>query len=424
MSRSTFLYVSFWLILAVSVREAYAQYQIIEPDPYRGNERVGRLFSYDEQSFIDRFTYRFDPEDVTSWNHWGEGLRVTGGSVSRDEMYLIAQFKERWLVNGSLFATFRYQKDEDFDSRYNRELFGAGVMFGNGWSLTLMSDLQPEKRDTDIQLELQWESAPELELRSNRNSEFNQREFFRFAVVFVDPFYNEKSDEFFYEERPYTLFGEGYFRFLDKGSLHVWMNWNTDTEFRSRDEDFHFSYAQQEGGMTLMYGHPSDLTFLSSIKGQTGSRRWQDALQRSNQKLSRENLVADLEFRARITPASRAWFGIRYFLLEEEVSESEFSPIDESDERTENYLHFGILYTVSDSIMFRPGVYLNFLQQNQKTEDLLNPVSSSRSIDTGRITFPLQIWFPRYHSTLTINPTLEWPGHPFGGLGIQVRVQL
>jgi len=74
------------VIFGFLVRESSAQYQIIEPDPYRGTEIEERNFSYDEQSFIDRFTYRFDPEDVLAWQESGEGLRVWGGSVSRDEM--------------------------------------------------------------------------------------------------------------------------------------------------------------------------------------------------------------------------------------------------------------------------------------------------------------------------------------------------
>lgn len=417
-----------WVVCVVSlgffIRTTAAQYQIIEPDPYRGTESEERSFSYDEQSFIDRFTYRFDPEDVLAWQESGEGLRVTGGSVSRDEMYLIAQFKKQWFVNERVFATFRYQKDEDFDARYNRELFGPGITFGEGWSLTVMSDLQPEKRDTDLQVELEWESRSNSSYGQSEISNDELREHFRLALVLVDPFYNEKSDAFFYEEKPYTIFGEGRFQLLEQGWIHGWINWNTETEFRKRDSSSTFSYKQREGGILFSYGSTADSIVFTSLKGQVGERRWDTAPEGSRRELERDNLVVDLELRTALSLGLRGWVGARYFILNEDVNALQLIPTSDLMERDESYLHFGVLWSISDTLTFRPGVYFNFLEESSERQGTFLKTSSTRETETGRVTFPLQIDFPHYNSRFTVNPTLEWPGHPFGGLGIQLVVQL
>jgi hypothetical protein len=339
-------------------------------------------------------------------------------------MYLIAQFKKQWFVNERVFATFRYQKDEDFDARYNRELFGAGITFGAGWSLTVMSDLQPEKRDTDLQVELEWESHSNSSYGQSEISNDELREHFRLAVVLVDPFYNEKSDAFFYEEKPYTIFSEGRFQLLEQGWVHGWINVNTETEFRTRDSSSTFSYKQREGGIVLSYGSPADSIVFTSLKGQVGERRWDTAPERSRRELERENLVIDLELRTALSLGLRGWIGARYFILNEDVSALQLIPTSDLMERDESYFHFGVLWSISDTLTFRPGVYFNFLEESSERQGTFLTTSSTRETETGRVTFPLQIDFPHYNSRLTVNPTLEWPGHPFGGLGIQLVVQL
>ena len=77
----------------------------------------------------------------------------------------------------------------------------------------------------------------------------------------------------------------------------------------------------------------------------------------------------------------------------------------------------GVTWRVFDNWVFWPGIYLNVLK-NHKDFPENEELSNSDDGLIGKITFPIEYRFTDY-ATGTLNPTLEFPGGPFGGMNAQ-----
>ena len=132
------------------VDKGWSQFEIVEPEPFRREEQDDRSFDYDKQSFIDRFSYRFDLNSYREWEKYREGFRISAGSISSDEMYVASQFQKKWFLDDWLFTTLRYRRDEDFDSRFDRVLLGVGLQGFAHCSFTTLADVVQEKEDIDL----------------------------------------------------------------------------------------------------------------------------------------------------------------------------------------------------------------------------------------------------------------------------------
>lgn len=428
------IYILVFYIFFTNILIANAQYNVIEPEPFRRDEIGDRSFDYDKQSFVDRFTYRFTPQFVRAWNKTGEGFRITGGSVSKDETYTVAQLKKRWFFNDKFFGAIRFRRDEDFDSRFDRTLFGVGAQFFENWSFTFLGDVQAKKENIDLHFELTWEEFPRIDkydyaqrfaktnLTSNQNKAVGNRA--RLALVLVDQFYNGKSEDGLYKQKPLTFFGEFQLHFSTTNQLHGWLNYNPKTELELYADNSLFQYEQFQAGVRLANELNKNVSSIISLSGQKGKQNRISLTQNiEEQDFERNNIIAEMEFRYRFSPTLLTWLGVRHFYFtEDDIRVTEASDSNQID-RNENMLHFGLVWNIQNNLIFRPGIYLNDIYN---TEELSSDVSKN-TLDnrvTGRLTFPLEIHFSQRNAIIVVNPTLEWPGDPFGGLNVQVQFEL
>ncbi len=400
---------------------AHAQFEVVEPEPFRGDEVGDRSFSFNEQSFIDRFSYRFLPEFSRQWELHPEGYRSTIGSVSNDELYSVIQFRKRWLLDENVFTSVRYRQDEDFDSDYERLLVGSGISWNEHWSVGVLADITKQKKDIDLHFEFEWQQSP-LALASDQADKKQSGHRARLVFVLPDHFYNGKSTYGHYRRKPQTFFGELVFALPRASVLQFWFNYNPKLELNLYEPSLMYSYKRLSGGMRIDVGASDALRLLARLRYETGSED-QRALDSDSllQELRRRNLIMETQFDYQFIPNLSGWIGARYFGFEERDERPGVQSPPFSTDRAEVMGHLGLIWYVGGRFRLAPGAYFN--RVNVQDSPLAGS-SVDKDLITGKFSFPLIYDFEGYEGKLIVQPNLEFPGDIFGGLNVQVQWRL
>lgn len=405
------------LLLAI----ALAQFEVVEPEPFRGEEIADRSFSYNEQSFIDRFSYRFLPDLCRSWELYPEGYRSTIGSVSSDELYSVIQIRKRWLLDENLFASIRYRQDEDFDSAYQRLLVGAGFAWNEHLSLGVLADVAKRKEEIDLFFELEWQQLS-LRPKENQPTKSDAGNRARLILVRPDHFYNGKSSEGYYKQKPQTLFGELVLAFKRDTVLQLWLNYNPQLQLDLYSRSRVYRYRKLSAGARLDLGISETLRLLIRARREVGSESQHELDSPVRlQELDRNNLIMETQLDYQVMPKLGGWIGVRYFGLEEDDLRGPQRVHPNSLDRAEFMGHLGVIWRINKQWGFAPGAYFNgvVIEQSQFPN-----LATDRKLVTSKFTFPLIYRFERLEGTLIMQPNLESPGGIFGGLNVQVQFRL
>ena len=405
------------------VDKGWSQFEIVEPEPFRREEQDDRSFDYDKQSFIDRFSYRFDLNSYREWEKYREGFRISAGSISSDEMYVASQFQKKWFLDDWLFTTLRYRRDEDFDSRFDRVLLGVGLQGFAHWSFTTLADVVQEKEDIDLHFELGWQEQPRKPGQQYDETQgIGSR--VRLALVLADRFFNGKNDEGFYSTKPVTVFAEGVHAFGLSSFVHFWANYNSKLSLTLHEDDSEFRYEQISGGARVDLALSEQLRLHLRLREEQGEQnRNGNPELTSVQDFDRESMIAEVQLDFQISEQISTWLGARYFFLDEDDQRINRLPKEREITRYESMGHTGVKWRISERLKFSPGVYLNYVDVTD--EFPLNPQNSREDKElTGKFTFPVEIAFPYHDGRFIFQPTLEFPGHIFGGLNVQVQFLL
>lgn len=402
---------------------AIAEFEVIEPEPFRLQESYEREFQLNDQSFVDRFSYRFTPESQLNWEkQGGQGFRITSGSVSNDETYTVAQLKKRWFFSDYLFGEIRHRRDEDFDSRFDQTLFGVGIRFLEHYTFSVLGDVQAKKQDIDLHLELSWYENSEgnnlknLEPEKLHNTSFNAGDRIRLALILSDHFYNGKTEEGSYQEKPQTLFAEWLNFLSSKSFFHFWFNYRLKTRYQSFQNNYLLNDEQ------LRFGSSSLLYFTNKfalyLKFQYEDSERFEILEQLTSDFNRDHTSLTLEFRYEIKSNNLYFLGTHYLYFDEE--KNNFATMDAINfhDRNDFIVYTGFRYSITDKLRFKPTLFLNKVSLKKLNKE--SQVANTNEL-TGRITFPFEYLFENYNASLSVVPTIEWPGSPFGGLNIQVQ---
>jgi hypothetical protein len=408
---------------------AFGQFEIVEPEPFRRDEIGDRSFHYNPQSFIDRFTYRFFPAYFREWEKNRRGFRISAGSVSSDDMFIASQFQEKWFLEENIFGTVQYRRDEDFDSRFDRLLLGAGINFLNNWSFTTLADLAQDKEDIDLRFDLEWVQNPPVS-KINYTSNIPNKTTppignrLRISLVLPDNYYNGKSNEGSYENKPLTIFGETALFIGTDSLLHLWINNNFDTQLLLNDDQSTYSYSQFSAGTRADLKVSEYLRLLLRLRGEKGNQERENSkVIHNNQTFDRKNLITETQFDLNVTPSLTLWIGHRYFYLREHDER----PLDIQHtrfiKRSENCAHFGLIWSIENNFKFAPGIYLNSIDNTDRFTFNDQPLINDDDV-TSRLSLPLLYEFSQHAGRLIIQPNLELPGNIFGGLNVQLQFLL
>ena len=404
MSRCSLITIKF-LLLGLFFAPALLAY---EPEPFRRDEVDGRPFDYGRFAFIDRYSYQFRPDWEDEWEANPQGFRVTGGSISSHKLYTKQALRKQIELIEGLFGEVRYDRHEDFYSRYYRFLMGMGYEFVSNWSFSLLGDVTPDKSDSDVYLELRWKDG--------------KNNLFRFAYVLPDYFYNSKSEnKQKYGRKPRTFFAEGRAALHEKLSVAGWLNINRPLELYGAEKNFKYDYRQVRGGgrVSLRVTEAARLLFNADSEGSRDSISHMNPAYVGIRDLERDHWAADAALAYTFPPKYQGWIGARYFFLDER----DFRPNDPLNngmmERNEYMLHSGLGWNISDKFSFVPALFFTWLDNREDYPGAKEKVGADKEL-LAKLNLTLDYKFSE-KARGSFNPSWQLPGGPFGGFNVQFQ---
>ncbi len=246
------------LALAASPARAFD----LDPGPgmhsqasFRGDEIGVRDYAYDTDDFLTIFSYFHPLEGRLLFERAPVALRGTAGSVANDAFYLDIAGRLGFTFWDRVTVRYRFVQDEDFDSRYMRNLFEGEIVLGAGFFVAAGTELTQEKVRIDISGGLGWRGAGGLEARVD--------------YVATDVFSN-KAEDFEYEERPQTLMAQLAVPVVAGVTLTAWAHatpsFDLDAQSGAFDEDDPFRFAFEK----YIFGGRADADLGAA--GRTGVR--------------------------------------------------------------------------------------------------------------------------------------------------------
>ena len=380
-----------------------------DPRPFRMDDALsGRDFEYNDVSFLHRISFQPVFPLASGLAEDREGLYGSAGSTRSNELYTLMQLQKTMPLDNDWFLRYRFQRDEDFDGRYDRNLLGIGRNFGEGWSASFSGDIEGDKSRIDLEAELSW-----------RDGAGNHA---RLVLVGPDYLFNDKQEAAQFTRQPYTGFADLRWQWTQAMALLAFVNHNTDTSLRNESLDLDFHYRQTAGGV----GIDADLgtwRLRVWLEGEQGRRRY-ESLSGSiaPTRFSRRHQELGAELGRDLGPGLAGRAGVR-LLRFEETGRHGSDLLDELRlRREEAMLYAGVSWRLGARYRFHPTLYLDFIDNHERF-----PADPFRNRDdegfVGKLGLPLEVLVHEASgATLTFNPTLYLHRLAFGGGNLQARI--
>jgi hypothetical protein len=380
-----------------------------DPRPFRmGDALAGRDIHYNDVSFLHRISFMPLMPPASGLAEDREGLYGSAGSTRSNELYTLMQLQKTMPLDNDWFLRYRFQRDEDFDGRYDRNLIGVGRNFGTRWSAGFSGDIEGDKSRIDLQADLSW-----------RDETGNHA---RFALVAPDYLFNDKQEAARFTRQPYTGFADLRWQWTPALALLAFVNHNTETRLRNESMDQDFHYRQTAGGV----GFDADLAIWRLrvwLEGEQGRRRYESLSDSfAPARFSRRHRELGAELGRDLGPGLAGRAGVR-LLWFEETGRHGGDPLEELRlRREETMLYAGVSWRLGARYRFHPMIYLNFIDNDERF-----PADPARNRDdegfVGKLGLPLEVLVHEASgATLTFNPTLYLHRLAFGGGNLQASI--
>ena len=381
-----------------------------DPRPFRLEDaQTGRDIHYNDVSFLHRVSFQPILPLASGLAEHREGLYGTAGSTRSNELYTLMHLQKTMPLDNDWYLRYRFQRDEDFDGRYDRNLLGLGRNLGKRWSLALSGDIEGDKSRIDLEAELSW--------RDGAGSHA------RLALVAPDYLFNDKQKEAQFTRQPYTGFADLRWQWAPRAALLAFVNHNTATRLRNELEDLDFHYRQTAAGLGLDAGLGDAWQLLLWLEGEDGRRRHESLSGTlDTARFSRRHRELGAELRRELRPGLDGRLGLR-LLRFDETGRHDADALEELRlRREEAMLYGGVSWRLGPRYRFHPVVYLGVVDN---TEDYPFDPARSRSDEgfVGKLGLPLQVLVHEASgASLTINPTFYLHRLAFGGGNIQAKI--
>jgi hypothetical protein len=381
-----------------------------DPRPFRMEDALaGRDFHYNDVSFLHRISFQPVRPPTSGLAQDREGLYGGAGSTRSNELYTLMQLQKTMPLDNDWFLRYRFQRDEDFDGRYDRNLLGVGRYLGERWSLALSGDIEGDKARIDLEAELSW--------RDGAGSHA------RLALVAPDYLLNDKQEEARFSRQPYTGFADLRWQWTGSMALRAFVNHNMDTRLRNEPLDLDFQYRQTAAGLGIEALLGDGWRLQIWLEGEQGRRR-HASLSGTGvpARFSRRHRELGAELGYGIGPGLSGRVGAR-LLRFDETGRHGGDPLDELRLcRDEAMLHAGLSWRMSPRYRFHPVVYLSFIDN---AEGFPADPARSRADEgfVGKLGLPLEVLVHEASgATLTLNPTFYLHRLAFGGGNLQASI--
>ena len=393
------------ILLFAPVATTMAESTWSDPHPMRLESITeGRLFTYNPESFLHRFSYRNLSDEPRPGQ---DGLWGTGGSVTGDQLYVEINGQKTFRFDNERYAVIaRMQRREDFDGRFDRQLVGVSRRFGSSWEAAFVADITGDKGLVDFQLEAGWRPDATRELR--------------LALIQPDRLYNNKSNSNNkYHKAPTTAF----LHYRQELAGHAGFEVAVNATPRARYEDRAVGYTVDAEQLRLMGN--GQLPLAADWYG--GAR------------LELENTRRDLsgpavpggDFRRKsrhVTVSASAperslnpSVGLRYFRLDESGWFGTGLAVSGRNQREEIGAFASMTWRSGDQHWFEPAVFLGHVDLDRRF--LESPERDRQSSEVvGKLILPWRyVVHQESGAVVTLNPTFRLHRFAFGGGNIQLH---
>ncbi len=157
---------------------------------FRGDEVGAREADFDTDHFMTVFSYFHSYHDRRAFERARSGFRGTFGSTSTADLYIDAAGKVEFTAWDLFVLRYRLIQDEDFDSRYLRNVVEGEILAGGGFYAGATAHLEADKEHVDVGGALGWRGEGGAEVRID---------------YVASDLFSRKSEDFDYEEPPRTV---------------------------------------------------------------------------------------------------------------------------------------------------------------------------------------------------------------------------
>lgn len=377
-----------------------------EPSPWRREALIeGRDFTYGNEAFLQRFSYRHLGQKPLAGE---DGVRGTAGSVSSDELFVdIALQKHLYFDDDRHNIFVRMQRFEDFDGRFDQQIVGIGRRIGSSWHLALAGDVTADKAEANIQLEARWQPGSDQLLR--------------LAYIRPDHFFNDKGNKGNYLRNPQTVFL--HYRHQPTQGWHHEVAVNYSPEARLDDNRNQLlASGDQLRAMVAASVPVGEARVGARYKMEKTDRDfvWQQSPAPGADSFQRRMYAATLFAKLpqqRFTPE----IGVRHFRFEESGWFGTETGSTGKIRRSEPLLYTTATVHLSERQQWQPTIYVSRINHLRQLDQ--QPASNRDEEEwVGKLALPWRYTVDQGSgAVLTINPTVRLHRAAFGGGNIQLH---
>lgn len=384
---------------------AQAETAWFDPHPMRLEAITeGRLFTYNSESFLHRFSYRNLSSDVKPG---ADGLWGTGGSITGDQLYVEINAQKTLRFDNERYAIVtRTQRREDYDGRFDRQMVGISRRFGDSWEGTFIADITGDKGLVDFQLESTWQPDDRRQLR--------------LAMMQPDRLYNNKSDSGNkYQKSPTTVFAHYSHQGKEYSGFEAAINFTPRARYEDRSALYVVDAEQLRvaGDLTLpltgqWYGN-ARLEVENSRRDFSGRGVPGNDFSRNSRHMALALMAPDRPW----SPSA----GLRYFELDESGWFGEGLAASGHNTRRELGAFAGIRWRSGESHWVEPGILLMHVDLDRRLMGSPERDRNTRDV-VGKVIVPWRyVIHQQSGAVVSINPTFRLHRFAFGGGNIQLH---
>lgn len=372
---------------------------------FRNDEIEPRDFDFNEEYFLNIQSYRIHPGWDSLWNGYDKGFRLTVGSLRSDEFYIHQEVKLHF--EGTEWLWFHYDllQDEDYDTRYLRHRAALVFPVHEEWTVYGIGEGTATKEDNDIGAGAIYRPRPGDE--------------WEVQITAVDFAEDKGKENRHYSMDAYGLLFKNDVALSDSVSVGASVQLQLPMTLVDPGDtlEFHFRKKLYDGHLKWRLAEDAGLTFYAGAEETKKNAQYFLPVD-PDQRLGRNSWLAGMEY---LWPCdlfhADGMAGVKYFHFRERSFFPELIGPDEKHQRDEFMLYGGLAWEVSEKVIFRPTVYLEYVSQNELYPE--KPDWNDRFNGfAGKASGAFEI---RIKDTirLTINPNFDLDDLDWGGGNVQ-----
>jgi hypothetical protein len=408
--------------LGCALAEPAAAYDL-DPGPgshggtvFRQDEIEARDFDYSDEHMGQVLAFRHTLDATMDWKQWradvrrapyGGAYRITVGSLTNEDFYLEQEaFGSLATLEGRLRLRYRLVVDEDFDSRYVRNLVEADVRIYEGLFAGVSAELHADKEFIDFGLALGYE---------------HERFLLRLDAVFAELTFNDKSaEDARFRRYPRTFIARAEARPTDELSLGMFAEVSTPLELESFERRFRFGMVKDRVGLYALWQDDGLALGLEVGFERAHKRRFDQGGSPLGGDLDveRKALFADLRARLSLDDERRVSLDLGAHVVRlDETADATDPGASTFDDRAEVYGSVGLHLLpelagdLDRSFAITPTLYVGLADVADETESRRHLVVNLA---------PRIEALPRERLRIVLNPMMHLHDLTFGGGNVQV----